>query len=194
MRVPYALSSLLAATLVCGLGTAAAPAPFMSGPQAGSRLPGTFQPVPLNVTNAAAACYAGTRNDYVEQFGAGPVVLLFVRDVSDPLAKLVQKLNDAAGGNEAALLRVVVVLLSGEDAAERKLREFGGRPGAESVSLAVMPDGPEGYNVAKDADVTAVLYRRFKVEANYAFLRGDLEDTARERIASAASKLASGKR
>jgi len=39
------------------------------------------------------------------------------------------------------------------------------------------PAGPEGYNVARDADVTVVLYRERTVKANHAIKKGELKDT-----------------
>src|SRR5262249_52278264 len=57
-----------------------------SGPQQGAQLPGPFNP--LNVASAGTPGRAGTRNDSTEQCGFGPVVLVFARDLSRPLATL----------------------------------------------------------------------------------------------------------
>jgi hypothetical protein len=38
--------------------------------------------------------------------------------------------------------------------------------------------GPSDYEIAKEADVTVILYNKRKVEANFAFKKGDL--TARK--------------
>ena len=42
--------------------------------------------------------------------------------------------------------------------------------------------GPKSYKVAKDADVTVVLYTDHTVKANYAFKKGDLNDKAIDKI------------
>jgi hypothetical protein len=68
MRTRHAFVALFATTLVCGFGIAPAAEPLVSGPLAGSKLPGGFSPV--NVTNAELPDYAGKRNDYTEQHGA----------------------------------------------------------------------------------------------------------------------------
>ncbi len=194
MRTRHAFVVLIAATLVCNFGIATGADALVSGPQAGSKLPGVFQPLPLNVTNAERPTYAGKRNDYIEQFGADPVVLVFGRKITDPLSSLIKKLDAEVGKNKAARLRAVVVMLSDDDELERKLRELGERQGIEKVSLAIMPDGPKHYKLSQEADVTVILYQRFKVEANHAFRKGELNDKATEKILADALKLVSDKR
>ena len=51
------------------------------------------------------------------------------------------------------------------------------------------PAGPRGYKVAKDADVTVVLYQGRKVKANYAFKKGDLKDKDIDKILADVSKI-----
>jgi hypothetical protein len=47
MRNRHFFVVLIAATLVCSFGIAAGPDALVSGPQAGSKLPDVFQPLPL---------------------------------------------------------------------------------------------------------------------------------------------------
>jgi len=164
----------------------------VSGPQVGSKLPGGFSPV--NVTNAELPDYAGKRNDYTEQHGAGPVVLVFGRGISDPLTNLTKKLDAAVAKNKAARLRAVLVILRDDAETERALKELGGRQGIEKVSLAIMPDGPNDYKLSKEADVTVIVYDRYKVEANHAIRKGELNDRAIETILADVSKVVSRKR
>ena len=42
--------------------------------------------------------------------------------------------------------------------------------------------GPQAYNIAKDAEVTVVLYNKRTVKANYAFRKGELNEKAVEAI------------
>ena len=74
------------------------------------------------------------------------------------------------------------------------MSEFGERQGIEKVSLAVTPDGPKDYKLSKEADVTVVVYDRYKVEANHAFRKGELNDKAIEAIRADVSKVVSCKR
>jgi hypothetical protein len=191
MRTRTASVALIAATLVCGFGTAAGADALVSGPQVGSKLPGGFSPV--NVTNAELPDYAGKRNDYTEQHGAGPVVLVFGRGITDPLTKLTKKLDAAVRKNKAPRLRAVLVILRDDAETEGALKEFGKRQGIEKVSLAIMPDGPKDYKLSKEADVTVVVYDRYKVEANHAFRKGELNDKAIETILADVSKVVSRK-
>jgi hypothetical protein len=192
MRTRHACVTLIATTLVCSFGITAAAEPLVSGPQAGGKLPGGFFPV--NVTNAELPDYAGKRNDYTEQHGAGPVVLVFGRGITDPLTSLAKKLDAAVGKHKAARLRAVLVILRDDAETERALKELGERQGIEKVSLAVMPDGPKDYKLSKEAEVTVVVYDRYKVEANHSFRKGELNDKAVETILADVSKVVVRKR
>jgi hypothetical protein len=148
-----------------------------SGPQQGAALPGTFNPI--NVTNVDLPGRAGTRNDYTEQYGFGPVILVFARDLSGPLVTLARRLDGEVARNRSARLRAVVVVLSGEAGLEEKLTELGRQEGISNVSLAFMePPGPKDYDLARAADVTVVLYGKRTVAANHAFMKGQLNEEA----------------
>jgi hypothetical protein len=183
---------LTAATLLCSFGIATGADALVSGPQVGSNLPGGFSPV--NVTNAELPDNAGKRSDYTEQHGAGPVVLVFGRGITDPLIKLSKKLDAEISKNKVARLRAVLVILREDNETERALNEFGERLGIEKVSLAIMADGPKTYKLSQQADVTVVAYNRYKVEANHAFRKGELNDKAIETILADVSKLVSRRR
>ena len=63
----------------------------------------------------------------------------------------------------------------------------------ESIKQTVFtidnPAGPKAYNVAKEADVTVVLYNNRKVMANYAFKKGELNAAAIEKILADVPKI-----
>src|SRR6516162_8949221 len=86
MSTRHAFVGLIAATLVCCSGIATGADALVSGPQAGSKLPGGFNPV--NVTNAELPDYAEKRSDNTEQHGAGPVVLVFGRGIAGTAEKI----------------------------------------------------------------------------------------------------------
>jgi hypothetical protein len=160
-----------------------------SGPQHGHTLPGPFNP--LNVTNVERPGLAGTRSDYVEQHGNLPVVLVFARDVSSPVAQLVKRLNAEVGKNQPAKLRAVVVVLSEDEDLEGRLKDLAEKQGIGKVSLAIStPLGPKQYNLATEAEVTIVVYKRYKVTANHAFKKGDLTSTAIDRVMADVSQVA----
>ena len=49
--------------------------------------------------------------------------------------------------------------------------------------------GPKAYNIAKDADVTVLLYTDFEVKANHSFRKGDLNDAAITKVVADVSKI-----
>ena len=55
---------------------------------------------------------------------------------------------------------------------------WGKKHALRRVPLAVFedPDGPPSYRLARDADVTVLLYVKQKVLANFAFRAGELTD------------------
>jgi len=64
------------------------------------------------------------------------------------------------------------------------------KQGIKHVNLAIMePAGPKHYKLSKEADVTVLLYKRRKVEANHAFKKGDLNEKALESILADLSKI-----
>jgi hypothetical protein len=167
---------LVVGFLFCGSAVVADEA-LKSGPQVGRSLPGPFNP--LNVTNAEMPRYAGTKCDYTEQHGGNPVVLIFARKISNPLAALTRKLDAAVARNRTARLRAAVVVLSDDEGLQEKLEALAREDGIKHVSLAVMePAGPKHYKLSPAADVTVVLYRNRKVVANHAFRQGQFDDKA----------------
>jgi quercetin dioxygenase-like cupin family protein len=150
-----------------------------SGPQAGESV--FFVPFrPLTVFDAEKPERAGMRSDFVEERGASPVVLIFARTVSDPLNILVNKLDAelASYKRGGAKIHAYMVMLSDDEGLERKLKEFAQRHRIENTSLAI--DGRatdlRGWKLAKNADITIILYNRRKVEANHAFRKGALNE------------------
>jgi hypothetical protein len=174
MTLRRLLFVLCVVLLFCGYGVAAQKADLKSGPQAGQNLPGPFHPL---VVYSEVPNLAGKKNEFVEMYGQDPVVLVFARAMTKPVSKLVNRLDAAAAEHKSARLRVVVVFLSDDDALETNLKEFGEKQALKHVNLAIMePDGPKHYKLAKEAEVTVVLYKRQKVQVNHAFRRGALRE------------------
>jgi hypothetical protein len=187
-------SVLVLSCLLCWGGTVVAgEGRLKSGPQVGKGLSGPFNPV--NVTNADLPGRAGTRNDYTEQYGADPVVLIFARELSGPLATLARRLDVAVARNRAARLRAIVVVLSEDGGLEEKLQTLARKEGINNVSLAFMdPPGPKHYQLADAADVTAILYKKRTAAANHAFKKGELDEKAIEAVLRDVSKIVAPRR
>jgi hypothetical protein len=182
MRTPKS-SFLVAGLLLCGGAVVAAEGGLKSGPQPGATLPGPFNP--YNVTNADLPDRAGTRNDYTEQYGPNPVVLIFAQEVSGPLVTLVKLLDREVARNksEKVRLRAVVVMLSEDEGMQERLKALARKEEIRNVSLALLsPPGPKHFKLSPAADVTVVMYRQLKVVANHAFKKGELNEKAIEAV------------
>ena len=49
--------------------------------------------------------------------------------------------------------------------------------------------GPKEYKIAKDADVTVLLYTEFEVKANHAFRKGELNTAAITKVVADVTKI-----
>ena len=115
-------------------------------------------------------------------------MIVFARDLNDPLASLAKKLDAEVGKNKAT--KALVMLMTDEDGAEKKLKEFAEKHGAKNVNFGVdNPAGPNGWKIAKDADVTVVLYKARKIQANHAYKKGEFDDKAVETVMGSMPKI-----
>ena len=104
--------------------------------------------------------------------------MIFAREIDDGLTGLVKKIDAATAAHKKESMGSFVVFCTpdGEDL-EPKLKELAKKEGIKNTVLTIdNPAGPRGYNVAKDAAVTVVLYTNREVKANYAFKKGELKD------------------
>ena len=116
--------------------------------------------------------------------------MIFAREVSDSLTSLVKKIDDATVKNKKAKMGSFVVFCSDEDDLKDKLKGLAEKQHLEKIILTIdKPDGPPAYKVAKDADVTVILYNQRKVEANHTFKKGELDAKAIEAIMADVPKI-----
>ena len=116
-------------------------------------------------------------------FGSSPVAMIFAREASDPLTSLVKKIDAATEINKDKKMGSFVVFLTDEENAKDRLKSLADKQGIKNTIFAIdNVAGPPNYNIEKEADVIVVLYNRRKVEANYAFKKGELNAQAIERI------------
>lgn len=116
--------------------------------------------------------------------------MIFAREVTDGLTSLVKKIDAATEKNRAARMGSFVVFCSDEEGLKKKLEELGEKEKLKSIVLTIdNPAGPEGYDIAKDADVTVLLYSRQQVKVNHAYKKGELTEREVNRIVSDLSKI-----
>jgi len=116
--------------------------------------------------------------------------MIFARQVSDPLASLVKKIDKATADNADYDMGSFIVFLGDDETLEGKLKEFAKKQNlAKMVVCLDNVAGPADYNIAKEADVTVILYTRQEVIANHAFRKGELDNAAIERIVGNIKKI-----
>jgi hypothetical protein len=188
---------------------------FKSGPQVGEIIPGSFAPFNIN----------GKRKDsyhcLVCDYGVEPVVLVFAREPAEgkdeALNDLMKQMDDAVERNQDKFLRSFVVFLSpdapavsagaSEETADKLVKEATGRAALnarlqgrveklKNLVLAYFPDeGPKGYQISDQAEVTVLCYKGFKVDANFAFKAGELQpESVKNIIKTVEDKLGQTKR
>ena len=116
--------------------------------------------------------------------------MIFAREINDGLTSLVKKIDEATDKNSDCRMGSFVVFCSDEEGLREKLEALAKKEKLKHIVLTIdNPAGPERYNVAKDADVTVVLYTKSKVKVNYAFKKDQMTDKDINRIVSDVSKI-----
>ena len=155
--------------LLLGAGTALAAEPLRSGPPVGEELPCSFEPLSINGPNA------GEKTCILCEYGSDPVAMVFARQLTPTLERLIARLEGAA--DKHAGLGSTVVFLSDDPKLVEQLRQLARKQGLKHTVLRILkPDGPPGYNLAREADVTALLFLDRVVKASHVFRKGQMED------------------
>lgn len=148
-----------------------------SGPRINEDVPGPFHP--YNVTGSAA----GKKNCLYCQNGSNPVAVIFAREVSPQVSKLIEKLDECTAKNGECRMGSYVVFLSDKEGLDKELKGMADKAKLQKIVLSIdNPAGPQEYKISKDANVTVLLYTKHIVKANYAFKKGELKDKDIETI------------
>ena len=116
--------------------------------------------------------------------------MIFAREISDNLTSLVKKIDEATAKNSSCKMGSFVVFCSDEEDLDKKLKSLAEKEKLKKLVLSIdNPAGPKAYNVAKDADVTVVLYTNQNVKVNYAFKKGQLKEADITKIVEEISKI-----
>lgn len=120
------------------------------------------------------------------------MVTIFAREITDDLASLVKKIDKKVGENKDQKMAAFVVILTDDpDTVEPRLEELADKAGIEHTPLTVFDGtaGPPRYKIAEGADVTVLMWRKTKVQANHAFEKGELNAKAVEKVVSDTSRI-----
>jgi hypothetical protein len=111
------------------------------------------------------------------------------------LTSLVKKIDQrlaAVAGKTARPSGVYVIFVSNSDGLDRRLRGMAEKAGLKHVNLCIGAP-PEDYEVAREADVTVVIYGgpegEEKVKANFALRKGDLDEAKADAIVKALARV-----
>jgi hypothetical protein len=156
-----------------------------SGPQAGEKLAGPFHPLNCNGKSE------GKKNCLYCENGLNPVAMVFARDNTPEVAKLIKAIDAATVKHADWDMGSFVVFLSDKEALPQQLTDLAKTEKLQKCVLSVdNPAGPEGYNVAKEAAVTVVLYRNRTAVVNHTYRSaGDLSEKAIQEIINDVSKI-----
>ena len=112
------IRKLFAAAVILVGGFAVA-AEIKSGPQAGEKVPGPFDPLNINGESA------GKKNCLYCKHGENPVAMVFARTPEcEGTAKLIKALEKVTGENAKAEMGSFVVFLTDDDKAEKSLNKL----------------------------------------------------------------------
>jgi hypothetical protein len=181
MKKCFALVAVLvAAGLVAQAGET-----VKSGPQVGEvARPKPFFPLNLNGPTPDQKQCLVCRN------GDNPVAMIFAREPNEQLTALITKLDAATIKNSDKKMGSFAVFCNDSEGLPATLKALAVKQDLKKFVLAVdNPTGPEPYKIAKDADVTVVLYNKSKVIANYTFKKGELNSASVEKIVADVSKI-----
>jgi hypothetical protein len=117
--------------------------------------------------------------------------MILAREVSDPLTSLVKKIDAATLDHKDAHMGSFVVFCTNKNDMEKQVKGLADKEKVKQTILTVLdnPSGPPSYKMAKDAEVTVVLYHERKVVANHAFKKGELNDLGIEDIVKDIAKI-----
>jgi hypothetical protein len=120
------------------------------------------------------------------------VVNVFAREITDDLTSLVKQIDEKiVDNNDKKMAGFVVLLTDDPDAVEPKLKELAEKHKIEKTPLTVFDGvaGPPNYSIAKDADVTIMMWVDGRVKVNHVFEKGKLDKTAVEQIMKDTAKI-----
>jgi hypothetical protein len=170
--------------VLCTCAASQAAEPLRSSIQPGEKIENIFEPLNINGE------HAGEQHCLVCEMGRAPVAMLFARELDEPLLKLLARIDAATAEHQEEGMGSFVVFLSDQPELPKKLKEAAKKLKLRHLVLATYdPAGPEGFDVAKDAAVTVVLYTEHLVKANHAFRKGELTDKETEKVLSSVPKI-----
>jgi hypothetical protein len=119
-----------------------------------------------------------------------PVIMIFARELSEPVARLVKKVDGATAKHEKERLGSYMVLLYETVSRIDELKLLAKKEKVEHMHLAVAaPNEKFAARFPKEAEVTVALATMNRVKAGYAFRKYELTDKAIDQILADVPKI-----
>ena len=169
---------LMSATVVAMAMVAHSDEPPVSGPRIGERV------VSFKVKDCTGPQMGGTLC-YQCAYGDRPVIAIFTRRLGDDFISLTKQIDTTVAEHSDRKLAAFVIYLSDNpDTAAPRLRKIAETSKLSKTPLTVFPtrDGPAGYAIAPDADITVLMWVDQKVTTNRAFGRKKLSELDIKRV------------
>lgn len=116
-------------------------------------------------------------------------MVIFAREVSDSLTSLVKAIDKLTSEHQTDKLGSFVVFCNDDEELSDRLKKLADKADIQKCILTIdKPDGPPGYKIAKEADVTVIYYRKRKVLLNRAFEKGKLDEPSIQAIVQSIQK------
>ncbi|GAC1471092.1 MAG: hypothetical protein NVSMB9_16860 [Isosphaeraceae bacterium] len=118
------------------------------------------------------------------------MVCVFARGTSEPLASLVKSLDSEIAKNPS-LKSFVVMLTDDADKTSDTLKKLAQECGVKNIPLTLVesPAGPPSYKIARDADITVMMWKGTAVKVNHAYKKGGLVEADVKTILSDLPKI-----
>ncbi len=119
------------------------------------------------------------------------MVCVFVRKTAEPLASMVKQIDKKIDENET-LKSFVVVMTKEGDKTKEELKKLAADAGIKHVPLTMIqdPTGPPDYEIAKDAEITVLMWNHHVIKVNHAY-KGELTEKDVDTIVADISKVLS---
>lgn len=105
--------------------------------------------------------------------------MVFARSTGDDLASLVKKIDSLIANNaDKKMASFVNILGKNADEAGAAAEKFAKKHDFKNVVICAakdLPDGPDGFDIAPEADVTVMTYVNGRVRDNRAFAKGQVD-------------------
>lgn len=149
-------------------------------------------PAAFNVTDITGPS-AGEKLCYRCQYGARPVVSIFVRQMDENTARLVKEVDAIVAKNseDKKMAAFVTVLSDDPDAQEVALKKTAEDQKIKHTPLTVFENavGPAKYKINEKANVTVMMWVDSNVKVNYAFADGELTAEAISKVVKDTEKI-----